>query len=1549
MNAFYKYVGAALFCGLAATDLFAQAGNDNPTGSSGEFNGDVTTGCRYDPYTGNAKRSITDLVVAGGVGTYPLQFTRTSNSRYSVEQDDGGDQADLGSAGNWLHSYQWRIDCKWPNVGGKPTHYTVSYEDGGVVTFTASTNGDPYWRGGPGVHDRLQLVWDSSTVGRAYLIRPGDGKVWFSISKSAGNSVQGIIDPYGQTTTITGSPASGLVTITEPGGRWIKLFYLQTGNPWFYVIDHLTASDGRTIQYGYTLTGHTISSLDPWLSQVTYFNDPTLVATYSYQADNTSGGGDRLLRMCIDPMYAGPMWKIAYNYATGTNPDGTAVVYGQILSENYFDGTTIGAGVSTLTINTKTTRTETRGDSKTRRFTYDATNPRVTSWTDFKGNPASQTYDSNGYVNSVTDFNGHPTNFTNNAFTGARLTATFPSTPADTPPNTPRGVVSITYGSASCADPNNRDSNNPYYVCTATDEGGHVTRYTRDTSKRVTQVNYPDGGIESFQYNSFAQVISHTLVTGGVEAFEYDSRGLLQKYRDAYHVAPGNPNVWYQYDSLDRVSGTTDTLGSAAGDVNHTTNYTYNSRGGIPVTTLPVDPNDGQRHTITKDYNLTNGTFSSVTDQLGHMTSFIYDDYKRLSTTTTPPRFSGDTMNHTGSVYYDANGTGNDYTHTDANVTHSTSPGGKKVTILYDANLRKTSVTVAVGTSDAATTTFYYDFNGNLTSIVGPKEQPGQQYAGQSTITSYDERNRPYSVTDPLVNVTSCTYDAAGRKKSVTRPTQPTAQVTTFDSFDAMNRLLQQTVKQTPDPDAVIKYTYYTSGLLHTMQDPHLVAVGSAEAYTYHYDLMGRKDSLAYPRPDPNTSPTTELWHYDTAGRIDTFTNRNGNTQRTLYDNLNRAYNIAWDDSGLTPTVTFYYNAASRVTSINNANSNISHSYFDDNLLSSETNTYGDSIARTVSYTYDQDANRASIQYPNNAYSFTYDYTGRNQPAHILSNNTPVATYAYDPDGNLITRTLDNLTNSSFSYDGLDRFTQITHALNGTTRTFDYAYDSVSNRKWTKRDGGNGDVFGYDLANQSISVLLNVPNPDATSPGAQTINYEANGNRTTFSAYGPTDTYTTNNLNQYTQRNSSTASYDTKGNMTVGFDGSGYTYDAQSRLLSATKGGTTETFKYDGLNRQVSRTIGAAPQVYNIYDGWNLIAEYSAGSPSPTTAYLGGTKNLTTNRYYYQDGSGSTSHFADNTGHLLEWYRYDLQGAPIFYNASDTQISDTQYGVRHLFTGQQWYSELGLYDLRNRFYSPDIGRFLQADPLGFGGRDNNLYRYCWNNPVKYVDPAGEYAYLSNSSGIYHYDIPIVYTGANAGQLGSLFNQSISQIAALDNNGVPYTMTAYTPQGQEFSNQVDIQLAKDTSAEPAVSELPNGKVILHFNENDSPGNINGVLTQIAGYFASYSVPAGRGLMASSGYSSFMVGDRWFVVGFEQRAWADPLQPSYRTADFYNPSTGIRTTLTQDPFTGLYLNSGAFSHSAGAPMGLSDLFMALSLGMPFLGAPEPMEDHMGTSFM
>jgi RHS repeat-associated protein len=47
----------------------------------------------------------------------------------------------------------------------------------------------------------------------------------------------------------------------------------------------------------------------------------------------------------------------------------------------------------------------------------------------------------------------------------------------------------------------------------------------------------------------------------------------------------------------------------------------------------------------------------------------------------------------------------------------------------------------------------------------------------------------------------------------------------------------------------------------------------------------------------------------------------------------------------------------------------------------------------------------------------------------------------------------------------------------------------------------------------------------------------------------------------------------------------------------------------------------------------------------------------------------------------------------------------------------------GLYYARNRYYSPHLGRFISEDPIGFAG-GLNLYAYCGNDPVNFIDPEG---------------------------------------------------------------------------------------------------------------------------------------------------------------------------------------------------------------------------------
>jgi RHS repeat-associated protein len=122
--------------------------------------------------------------------------------------------------------------------------------------------------------------------------------------------------------------------------------------------------------------------------------------------------------------------------------------------------------------------------------------------------------------------------------------------------------------------------------------------------------------------------------------------------------------------------------------------------------------------------------------------------------------------------------------------------------------------------------------------------------------------------------------------------------------------------------------------------------------------------------------------------------------------------------------------------------------------------------------------------------------------------------------------------------------------------------------------------------------------------------------------------------------------------------------------------------------------------------------------------YHGLVKTLQNNVYYYQDEVGSTSHIANASGALIESYQYDLYGKPRVYNSGGIYQPAAVPAAKDLFTGQRWINELALYDDRNRFMSPALGRFIQPDPIGFKGDASSLYRYCGNDWANRTDPMG---------------------------------------------------------------------------------------------------------------------------------------------------------------------------------------------------------------------------------
>jgi RHS repeat-associated protein len=87
------------------------------------------------------------------------------------------------------------------------------------------------------------------------------------------------------------------------------------------------------------------------------------------------------------------------------------------------------------------------------------------------------------------------------------------------------------------------------------------------------------------------------------------------------------------------------------------------------------------------------------------------------------------------------------------------------------------------------------------------------------------------------------------------------------------------------------------------------------------------------------------------------------------------------------------------------------------------------------------------------------------------------------------------------------------------------------------------------------------------------------------------------------------------------------------------------------------------------------------------------------------------------------------------WNAGPGPTPATDYG----FTGREEDGS-GLVFMRNRYYHPQLGRFISQDPIGFAG-GLNLYAYCSNDPINFTDPLGLY-----QTGSYLGDVGQIFAG-----------------------------------------------------------------------------------------------------------------------------------------------------------------------------------------------------------
>jgi RHS repeat-associated protein len=1117
-------------------------GNDNPTGPTGEFNGSIITAGSYDPYTGNAKRFIDDLTVAGSVGAYPLRWTRILNTR--------GGAGFFGESGGWKHSYQWTLSIQQPIIGNPPPcvpevpDATVAYPDGRTLYFRRGES--------PGLPPRFDEVIQVEPAGdRLVKVGGGDysagdydfklkdgGRVEFRHIQGGFLAATAIVDPFGQRTYLEYYPGTRLLwRVREPAGRYLEIAYewhtyetqINIIPPLYATItlinnvqafDRLGGQLTQTVHYNYVFD-HVQQDANSSngglyarfykLTQVDYDEGPP--ATYLYDPPKRDPNAFSFfdparVHICNDVRFNGPMSHIEYEYVVrGTdvaNPgrgqvkaEKNSTTHQAISEMTYPAGSYYGPG----DLLAWGARTETRLDGATRFFQYNENlNGVLGSYTDFafpgEAHNTTRTILDRGndgdapYTYTVIDSLNHATVTTKEPNIGAVLSVQRNSGP------------STTYHYTSTTD--------PYYLESVTDQRGKITSYTRYPNHQIEYVYYPDGGYEHFAYNNFGQVVDHTMTSQGVEHFEYDNRGLKtkswppqtdsdmspadHKTQYFYYGGPGGPgeginNVPNRPDLIDRLWRVIDPRGN-------NTWYDYNKRGQVTRVT-----HDDGTHIIDTYYP--DGTLESVTDELAHTTHYVYDEYKRLTHVT----------NHLGEIVktsYDPNheiGPDRSLSHTTSSIYRVTSHLQRKTDNYYDANFRPKLTRQASGTQDQADTKFTYDTTGKLETVEDPR--------GKVTRYGYDDRNRQTSVQNVELNeTTEFQYDDANNK---TLERRADGALRTWD-YDDVNRLWHVYDWRRNETPTLYHTTTYDRDYAG---NPQYIKDTKGAVYRFTYDKLNRKESATNPSDD-NIPARTENWRYDPAGNLIKYTNPDGQQRNFAYDNRNRQFHSWWTGGTANgQDIVTSYDGASRVTKVvTNDNygspiTAVAFGYDDANRKIWEDQTLAGHPTRRVNTDLDGDGKRTNLQLieppadgadlifglemsGSGTLSVTYDYTFRNQLKTITGSGAEQWSfnYIYDASGNLTTRRADYNGRSSSTtvpedaYDALNRPGRWEQtAPNGFHALSHYQYDRGNREKAVSReeDGFRGDRFEYEDTNQLKKVSYGIgvsptPPPGPTPP-----------------------------------------------------------------------------------------------------------------------------------------------------------------------------------------------------------------------------------------------------------------------------------------------------------------------------------------------------------------------------------------------------------------------------------------------------------------------------------
>ncbi len=286
--------------------------------------------------------------------------------------------------------------------------------------------------------------------------------------------------------------------------------------------------------------------------------------------------------------------------------------------------------------------------------------------------------------------------------------------------------------------------------------------------------------------------------------------------------------------------------------------------------------------------------------------------------------------------------------------------------------------------------------------------------------------------------------------------------------------------------------------------------------------------------------------------------------------------------------------------------------------------------------------------------------------------------YFYSPEGSLLQQSDSQSGTVVYRYDAAERIAEAKPAV-GTSQP--YLFDAAGNL----------------LQQATMHGVHVVPGNQVARANGAAFTYDARGNLISRQSGNRTVHYRYNELDWL---------------VAVEMDGNTWTatYDAFARRTTKTWQGRTTRYYWDNFRLASEVRHDGTVRLYIYFDQVALVpfmfVEYAALDADPASG----------RRYYlFTNQVGAPLRVEDDGGRSVWDARLEPYGA-----AQINPRSSIEMPLR--FPGHYFDPETGLHYNRFRYYSPELGRYLQQDPLGIEG-GLNLYAYV-DNPLIDVDLVG---------------------------------------------------------------------------------------------------------------------------------------------------------------------------------------------------------------------------------